>query len=85
MYQYFLKYYDTHDKRISNSYPQLHGKVEVYAKMVKNEFLAVEDISETDDGKLRYDTFIKAYNENREHRGTNGLTTSEMFSWFMEH
>jgi hypothetical protein len=46
---------------------------------VKNEFLAIEDIPNIDDGKLRYDMFVKAYNETREHRGINGLTPSEMF------
>jgi hypothetical protein len=47
---------------------------------VKNEFLAVEDIINKDDGKLRYDDmFVKAYNEAREHGGINGLTPSEMF------
>ncbi len=28
---------------------------------------------------LRYDMFVKAYNETREHGGINGLTPSEMF------
>jgi hypothetical protein len=46
---------------------------------VKNEFLAVEDIPNIDDGKLRYDIFVKAYNETREYGGINGLTPSEMF------
>ena len=47
---------------------------------MKNEFLAIEeDIPNIDDGKLRYDMFIKAYNETREHGGINGLTPSEMF------
>ena len=32
-----------------------------------------------DDGKQRYDMFVKAYNETREHGGINGLTPSEMF------
>jgi hypothetical protein len=32
-----------------------------------------------DDGKLRYEMFVKAYNEVREHGGINGLTPSEMF------
>ena len=58
---------------------KLQGKVEAYNKIVKNEFLAVEDISSIDDGKLRYDMFVKAYNETREHGGINGLTPSEMF------
>ncbi|MGC2570374.1 MAG: hypothetical protein WA364_02600 [Candidatus Nitrosopolaris sp.] len=29
--------------------------------------------------KLRYEMFVKAYNETREHDGINGLTPSEMF------
>ena len=45
--------------------PQLQGKVEAYNKIVKNEFLAVEDISSRDDGKVRYNMFVKAYNETR--------------------
>ncbi len=47
--------------------------------MVKNEFLALEAIPSADDGKLRYDMFVKVYNETREHGGINGLTPSEMF------
>jgi transposase InsO family protein len=64
-----------------HSYPQLQGKIEAYNKIVKNEFLAIEeDIPNIDDGKLRYDDmFIKVYNETREHGGINGLTPSEMF------
>src|SRR5215468_375105 len=50
-----------------------------FNKIVKNEFLAVEDISSRDDGKIRYNMFVKAYNETREHGGINGLTPSEMF------
>ncbi len=53
--------------------------MEAYNKIVKNEFLAVEDISSIDEGKLRYDMFVKASNETREHVGINGLTPSEMF------
>jgi transposase InsO family protein len=67
------------DKRIPNCYPQLQGKIEAYNKIVKNKFLAVEDIPNIDDGKLRDDVFVKAYNETREHGGINGLTTSKMF------
>lgn len=29
-----------------------------------------------DDGKLRYNMFVKAYNDTREHGGINGLTPS---------
>ena len=32
-----------------------------------------------DEGKQRYDMFVKAYNETSEHGGINGLTPSEMF------
>jgi hypothetical protein len=46
---------------------------------VKIEFLALEDIPNIEDGKLRYDMFVRAYNEAREHGGINGLTPSEMF------
>ena len=58
----------------------MQGKIEAYNKIVKNEFLALEDdILNIDDGKLRYDMFVKAYNDTREHGGINGLTPSEMF------
>ena len=68
------------DKQIPNSYPQLQGKIEAYNKIVKSEFIALEDIPNIDDGKIRYDSmFVKAYNETREHGGINGLTPSEMF------
>ncbi|MGC1930037.1 MAG: hypothetical protein WA667_13755 [Candidatus Nitrosopolaris sp.] len=32
-----------------------------------------------DGEKLRYDVFVRAYNETREHGEINGLTPSEMF------
>jgi hypothetical protein len=67
------------DKQIPNSYPQLQGKIEAYNKIVKNEFLAIEDIPNIDDGKIRYDDmFIKAYNETGEHGRINGLTASDL-------
>ena len=31
------------------------------------------------DGKIKYDKFVKAYNDKREHGGINGSTPSEMF------
>ena len=74
-----LEHNNIKDKPIPKFYPQLQGKVEAYNKIVKNEFLAVEDIPNIDDGKLRYDMFVKAYNETREHGGINGLTPSEKF------
>ncbi|CAN5624946.1 hypothetical protein BH23THE1_BH23THE1_27460 [soil metagenome] len=39
----------------------------------------MEHISGIEEGKLRYDMFVKAYNEAREHGGIYGLTPSEMF------
>ena len=79
IFKHFLVHNHIKDKRIPNSYPQLQGKIEAYNKIVKNEFVALEDIPNIDDGKLRYDMFVKAYNETREHGGINGLTPSEMF------
>jgi hypothetical protein len=61
-------------------YVYVLGKVEAYNKVVKNEFLAIEeDTPNINDGKQRYDMFVKAYNDTREHGGINGLTPSEMF------
>src|SRR6476620_3247208 len=79
IFRHFLVHNQIKDKQIPNSYPQLQGKVEAYNKIVKNEFLAVEALPNIDDGKQRYDMFVKAYNETREHGGINGLTPTEMF------
>jgi transposase InsO family protein len=79
IFKHFLVHNHIKDKRIPNYYPQLQGKIEAYNKIVKNEFLTLEDIPSIDDGKLRYDMFVKAYNEAREHGGIKGLTPSEMF------
>ena len=67
IFKHFFAHNRIRDKRIPNSYPQLQEKIEVYNKIVKNEFLALEDIPDIEDGKLRYDMFVKAYNEAREH------------------
>ncbi|MGC2574202.1 MAG: hypothetical protein WA364_22030, partial [Candidatus Nitrosopolaris sp.] len=66
-FRHFLKHNNIGDKAIPKSCLQLQGKVEAYNKIVKNEFLAVEDISSINDGKLRNEMFVKAYNETREH------------------
>jgi putative transposase len=79
IFRHFLVRNQIKDKQIPNSYPQLQGKVEAYNKIVKSEFIALEDMPNIDDGKQRYDKFVKAYNETREHGGINGLTPSEMF------
>ena len=60
IFRRFLIHNRIKDKRIPNCYPQLQGKIEAYNRIVKNEFLAVEDIPNIDDGKLRYDIFVKA-------------------------
>ena len=57
----------------------MQGKIEAYNKIVKNEFLVLEDMPNVEDGKLRYNMFIKAYNETREHGGIYGLVPLEMF------
>ena len=75
----FLEHNNIRDKPIPNSYPQLQEKIEAYNKIVKNEFISVEDISSIEEGNSRYDMFVKAYNDKREHGGINGLTPSEMF------
>jgi transposase InsO family protein len=76
IFKHFLVHNHIKDKRIPNAYPQLQEKIEAYNKIVKNEFIALEDIPNIDDGKLRYVMFVKAYNETR---GINGVTPSEMF------
>jgi len=67
IFKHFFLHNQIKDKRIPISYPQLQGKIEVYNKIVKNEFLALEEIPNIEDGKLRYVMFVKAYNEAREH------------------
>ncbi len=79
LFKRFIKKNDIKDKPIRKARPQEQGKVEAYNKIVRNEFLAVEDITGTEDGKIRYAMFVKAYNDEREHGGINGLTPSEMF------
>lgn len=79
IFKRFLEHNNIKDKPIPNSYLQLQGKIEAYNKIVKNEFISVEVISSIDEGKQRYDMFVMAYNDKREHGGINGLTPSEMF------
>ena len=78
-FRHFLKRNKIKDKSIPARYPQLQGKIEAYNKIVKNEFLAIENISNIEEGKKIYSMFVKAYNEEREHGGINGHTPSEMF------
>ena len=59
IFRHFLVHNHIKDKRIPNRYPQLQGKVEAYNKIVKNEILAIEDMPNINDGKLRYEMFVK--------------------------
>jgi putative transposase len=79
VFKRFLKKNRIKDKPIPKRYTQLQGKIEAYNKIVKNEFLAIENISSIEEGKRMYSMFVKAYNETREHGGINGHTPSEMF------
>jgi len=80
MFRRFLQRNNIKDKSIpARRYPQLQGKIEALNKIVKNEFLAVENISNVEGGKRMYSMFIKSYNEEREHGGIHGHTPSEMF------
>ena len=79
IFRRFLKKNNIKDKSKPVRYPQLQRKIEAYNKIVKNEFLAVENISSVEEGKRRYSMFVKAYNEEREHGGINGFTPLEMF------
>ena len=78
-FKHFLQCNNIKDKSIPARYPQLQGKIEAYNKIVKNEFLAVENIPNVEEGKKMYSMFVKAYNDEREHGGINGQTPSEMF------
>ena len=49
IFRHFLK--RTKDKPIPKGYPQLQEKIEAYNKIVKNEFLAVENISDVEEEK----------------------------------
>jgi transposase InsO family protein len=68
IFRRFLKKNNVKDKSIPARYSQLlQGKIEVYNKIVKNEFLTVENITDVEEGKIRYSMFIKSHNEEREH------------------
>ena len=79
IFRNFIQRNNIKDKSIPVRYPQLQGKIEAYNKIVKNEFLEVENISNIEEGKKMYSMFVKAYNEEREHGGIGGHTPSEMF------
>ena len=66
IFRHFLQRNNIKDKSIPARYPQLQGKIEAYNKIVKNEFLAIENIPNVEEGKKMYSMFVKAYNEERE-------------------
>ncbi len=61
IFKHFLGRNDMKDKPIPNSYPQLQGKVEAYNKIVKNEFLFIEDIANSHDGRIRYERCLSSH------------------------
>jgi transposase InsO family protein len=79
IFRRFLKKNNIKDESIPARYQQLQGKIEAYNKIVKNKFLAIENIPNIEEGKRMYPMFVKAYNEEREHGGIDGYTPSEMF------
>ena len=54
---HFLQRNNIKDKSIPARYPQLQGKIEAYNKIVKNEFLAVENIPNIEDGRRDTDVW----------------------------
>ena len=60
IFRRFLQRNNIKDKSIPARYPQLQGKIEAYNKIVKNEFLAVENIFDVEEGKKMYSMFVKA-------------------------
>lgn len=79
IYKHFLKKNKIKDKPIPKYCSQLQGKIEAYNKIVKNEFLAIENIPNIKEGKRMYSMFVKAYNEEREHGSIQGCIPSEIF------
>ena len=67
------------DKQIPKGYPQEQGKVEAYNKIVKAEFLQIEELKDEKDGAEKYESFVNSYNYEREHGGINGMTPAEKF------
>jgi hypothetical protein len=57
-FRLLLAHSQIYDKQIPNSYPQLQGKVEAYNKVVISEFIALEDMSNINHGKQRYDRVL---------------------------
>ncbi len=54
IFKHFLQRNNIKDKPIPARYPQLQGKIEAYNKIVKNEFLAIENIPNIEEGKRMY-------------------------------
>ncbi|MDR4511067.1 MAG: hypothetical protein MRJ93_05105 [Nitrososphaeraceae archaeon] len=63
IFRHFLKRNNIKDKSLPGRYPQLQGKIEAYNKIVKNEFLSVENMPNLENRKRRYAMFVKAYIE----------------------
>ena len=58
IFRRFLKRRNIRDKPIPAKYPQLQGKIEAYNKIVKNEFLKVENILYIEEGKKKVYLYV---------------------------
>src|SRR5574342_923208 len=66
IFRRFLQRNNIKDKPIPARYPQLQGKIEAYNKIVKNEFLAVENIPDVEEGKRRYSICLSKHTMKKE-------------------
>ena len=66
IFRHFLQRNNIKDKSIPARYPQLQGKIEAYNKIVKNEFLAVENIPNVEDGKRMYSICLSKHTMKKE-------------------
>ncbi len=67
------------DGQLSQVYPQEEGKVEVYKRIVIDEFLKVKEWIDEKDGIEKYKSFVISYTYEREHGGIKGITPSQKF------
>src|SRR5574339_841700 len=74
IFRRFLQRNNIKDKSIPARYPQLQGKIEAYNKIVQNEFLAVENISDVEEGKRRYSICLSKHTMKKEHMVVSMVT-----------
>ena len=66
-------------KSIPSGYPQLQGKIEVYNKIVKHEFLTIENSTNIEDGKEIVIHVCQCIQLRNNVCGIDGNTLYEMF------